>query len=82
MQMSECFIMVSKNETFGLVYLEAMLQGCIVVASKNEGIDGIIIHGENGFLCNAGDVNELTKNLKIYRFSNWTREKKNIRECN
>jgi len=79
MQMSECFIMVSKNETFGLVYLEAMLQGCIVVASKNEGIDGIIIHGENGFLCNAGDVNELTKTLK-YIDSLTGPEKKRISE--
>ena len=41
--------MISKNEAFGLVYLEAMLAGCIV-ASRN-GIDGIIIDGYNGFLC-------------------------------
>ena len=56
---SDVFIMISKIETFGLVYLEAMARGCIVVASKNEGMDGIIEHGRNGFLCTAGDEKEL-----------------------
>lgn len=56
---SDVFIMISKIETFGLVYLEAMARGCIVVASKNEGMDGIIQHGVNGFLCKAGDEVEL-----------------------
>lgn len=56
---SEVFIMISKIETFGLVYLEAMARGCIVVASKNEGMDGIIESGVNGFLCEAGNELEL-----------------------
>lgn len=56
---SDVFIMISKIETFGLVYLEAMARGCIVVASKNEGMDGIIEHGKNGFLCTAGNEKEL-----------------------
>lgn len=57
---ADCFIMVSSREAFGLVYLEAMARGCIVVASKNEGFDGIIRDGVNGFLCEAGNVNELS----------------------
>lgn len=56
---SDVFIMISRIETFGLVYLEAMARGCIVIASKNEGMDGIIEHGKNGFLCTAGDEKEL-----------------------
>ncbi|KAA6347107.1 N-acetyl-alpha-D-glucosaminyl L-malate synthase [termite gut metagenome] len=59
MKLADCFVMISKNEVFGLVYLEAMLQGCIVVASRNEGMDGIIIDGINGFLCEAGNKDEL-----------------------
>lgn len=55
----DVFIMISKNEAFGLVYLEAMAVGCIVIASKNEGFDGIIKHGYNGFLCEAGNEIEL-----------------------
>jgi glycosyltransferase involved in cell wall biosynthesis len=64
MRKAQCFTMVSSNEVFGLVYLEAMSQGCIVVASKGEGFDGIIVDGENGFLCEPGNSNQLAS---IYR---------------
>lgn len=57
---SEVFIMISENETFGLVWLEAMARGCITVASRDEGMDGIIEDGVNGFLCKAGDSDELS----------------------
>lgn len=67
---AECFIMISRNEAYGLVYLEAMARGCIVIASRNEGIDGIIVDGVNGFLCNAGDVEELSE--VILRINNLT----------
>lgn len=61
---AEVFIMISRDEIFGLVYLEAMALGLIPVGSKNEGIDGIIEDGKNGFLCKAGDVDELTDVLR------------------
>ena len=57
---SDVFVMISKNETFGLVYLEAMARGCITIASRREGFDGIIKDGVNGFLCEAGDPDELS----------------------
>ena len=56
---ADCMVMISKNEAYGLVYLEAMARGCITIASRNEGFDGVIKDGENGFLCKAGDANEL-----------------------
>lgn len=56
---SDVFVMISKNEVFGLVYLEAMARGCVVIASRNEGMEGIIVDGYNGFLCEAGNQNEL-----------------------
>lgn len=56
---SDCFIMISRDEVFGLVYLEAMARGCITVASKNEGMEGIIENGINGFMCEAGNKEEL-----------------------
>ena len=56
---SDIFVMISRTEVFGLVYLEAMSRGCITVASRGEGIDGIIVDGQNGFLCEAGNVEEL-----------------------
>jgi len=55
----DCFVMISRNEVYGLVYLEAMSRGCITIASKEEGFDGIIRDGENGFLCEAGNADEL-----------------------
>lgn len=74
MAKSECFIMISEGEAFGLVYLEAMSKGCIVVASRNEGMDGIIIDKFNGFLCEAGNYNELC--LIIDFINNLTIEEK------
>ena len=56
---AEYFVMISRHETFGMVYLEAMAHGCITIASRNEGFDGIIKHGENGFLCEAGNAEDL-----------------------
>lgn len=63
MQASDVFVLISRGETFGLVYIEAMLHGCIVVASRFGGVDGILVDGENGFLCNAGDEAELASVL-------------------
>lgn len=59
MKKSFCFTMVSENETFGMVYIEAMLAGCVTIASKDGGADGVISNGENGFLSPEGDVNAL-----------------------
>lgn len=50
MENSEYFVMVSEQEALGIVYLEAMGAGCITIGTKGEGIDGVIIDGENGFL--------------------------------
>lgn len=61
MHQSMMFVLISHHEVFGLVYLEAMLQGCIVVASRESGADGIIRDGENGFLCESGNSAELAK---------------------
>ena len=58
---ADCFVMVSSREAFGLVYVEAMAKGCIVIGTQGQGIDGIVKHGENGFLCKARDVDGLTK---------------------
>lgn len=61
---ADCFIMISKGEAYGLVYLEAMARGCLTIASRNEGFDGVIVDGVNGFLCKAGDEDELGSIIK------------------
>lgn len=60
---SDLFIMISRSEVYGLVYLEAMARGCITIASRREGFDGIIRDGINGFLCEAGNTEELAQIL-------------------
>ena len=69
------FTLVSTFETFGLVYIEAMLQGCLTIASRGEGFDGLIRDGENGFLCAAGDQQELESVYK--RIGAMTTEERN-----
>lgn len=61
---ADCMVMISRGEAYGLVYLEAMARGCITIASKREGFDGVIVDGENGFLCKAGDADELASIIK------------------
>lgn len=58
------FVMISTNEIFGLVYLEAMAASCLTIASKNGGVDGIIIDANNGFLCHEADASELRQILE------------------
>lgn len=55
MKQAQVFTLISNAETYGMVYIEAMLQGCLVIASKGEGFDGIIKHGTNGFICEPGN---------------------------
>lgn len=61
---SQVFIMISEDEVYGLVYIEAMARGCITIASKGEGMDGIIENGKNGFLIEAGNTEQLTSVIR------------------
>ena len=67
LKQSDVFVMISKAELFGLVYLEAMALGCITIAARHEGIDGIIEDGVNGFLCEAGNTDELASIISRIR---------------
>ena len=60
----DVFAMPSRHETFGLVYVEAMLQGLPVMYRKNEGIDGY--YTENiGEAVTIGDVEDIKEKLKL-----------------
>jgi len=50
MKEADIFILPSKKETFGMVYMEALSSGMAVCCTKNSGIDGIIENNKNGFL--------------------------------
>lgn len=49
------FVMPSHPEGFGIVYLEAMANGCITIGTEGEGIADLIQSGKNGFLVPADD---------------------------
>lgn len=68
---SDLFILVSEGETFGMAYLEAAARANIVIATKNDGIDGFIRNGENGFTC---DVDSDTLSILIDRIHNMPKE--------
>ncbi len=50
MRHADALVLVSRSETLGLVCLEAMASGALVIASRGQGVDGLIRHGESGFL--------------------------------
>lgn len=49
------FVMPSVREGFGIVYLESMAAGCVAIGTQGEGIEDVIVSGENGFLVPADD---------------------------
>lgn len=58
---SDLFMLPSANESFGLAALEAMACHVPVVSSNVGGIPEVNIHGETGFLCEVGDIENMAK---------------------
>lgn len=55
------WILASRSEGFPAPVLEAMACGCVVVATDCGGPRDVIQNGENGFLVNVGDVDEIVR---------------------
>jgi glycosyltransferase involved in cell wall biosynthesis len=64
--MRQCtiFVLPSRYEGLGCVYLEAMASGKVAIGCYGQGIDEIIRHGENGWLILVDGVTELVEGLK------------------
>lgn len=58
---SDIFVFPSLNEAFPLVNLEAMEFKLPIVASNVGGVSAEICDGENGYLCEPGNVDHLVK---------------------
>lgn len=53
MRMADVLVLPSRSETLGMVCLEAMAAGTLVVAGRGQGVDGVVEHGKNGLLVNT-----------------------------
>lgn len=63
---NDIFIMPSKSETFGLVYIEAMSQGLPVIYKKNDSIDGLF-ESQVGYGVDPEDIQGIIEAIgKIY----------------
>jgi N-acetyl-alpha-D-glucosaminyl L-malate synthase BshA len=80
---SDVFLMPSQSESFGLSALEAMSCGVPVVSSSVGGLPELIVHNENGFIAEIGDVERmarytldlLTNERKYNRFAGNSRKR-------
>lgn len=57
--LSDCMLLLSEKESFGLVALEAMACGVPVIGTKIGGIPEVVVDGETGFLCDLGNIDEI-----------------------
>jgi len=65
---NDIFVLVSKTETFGLVYLEALSQGLPVVYTAGQGFDGQFPEGYIGYRANCQNINDIAdKIIQTYK---------------
>jgi glycosyltransferase involved in cell wall biosynthesis len=62
---SDIFVLPSWNEGFGVVYLEALAKKIPIVGSKGFGISDIIVDGENGFLVEPQNSEEIFLKIEL-----------------
>lgn len=60
-QLADAFIMPSKAEGFGLVFIEAAAQGCAVIGGNADGSRDALLNGELGTLVNPNSEAEIEK---------------------
>jgi glycosyltransferase involved in cell wall biosynthesis len=61
---ADCLAWPAVNEAFGMVFLEAALQGCPAVAGAHGGVAGIVRAGETGLLAPPGDAAAFAERLR------------------
>jgi glycosyltransferase involved in cell wall biosynthesis len=63
----DVYVMPSKKEGFGIVFLEAMLHGKPCIGGAHGGTPEVIEHGRSGYLVEYGDVQALVGHLAALR---------------
>ena len=64
MRLADAFIMVSKPETFGLVYVEALSQKLPIIYAHDEGFDEFYQDGFVGYPAYAGNVDSIQRAIE------------------
>ena len=77
MQHANAFIMVSKPETFGLVYVEALSQHLPIIYAKGQGFDGYYPEGFVGYPAEAGNVESIADKIENL-INNYARIAENV----
>ncbi len=65
MKEASILALTSSRENFGIVPLEAMRCGAVVVSTRTEGPVDYIRDGKNGFLANIGDVKRVADKMDL-----------------
>ena len=68
LKVTDCFVLASQSETFGVAYIEALAMGVPVIATKCGGPEAFV-NDENGLLVNVDNLNELSEAMK-YMYDN------------
>lgn len=73
----DCVVIPSAwYETYNFVIREALMSGCLVVASNMGAMPEVVIEGENGYLFEAGNKDSLLKALKNAAEFDWKKYKR------
>lgn len=59
------FVMPSRGETYGMVYVEAVLAGVPILWSRNDGVDGLFEGMDVGYRCAPNSAEDVAKGLRI-----------------
>lgn len=81
MRNANAFVMVSKPETFGLVYVEALSQHLPIIYAQGQGFDGFYPDGFVGYPAIAGNADDIAVKIESL-IKNYSKIAQNVESLN